>query len=536
MTGPIHFDDVIIGGGSAGCAAAYGLATRTSRRVLLIEAGPDTRTLETRLPALVRAAVGRFDWGYVSEPDASRASRRESWARGRILGGSSSVNGMMFVRGAPSDYDRWASLQNAGWSWADVEPLFRELESSDRPGLARGRVGPLSVRTIGRPHRLTQAFLDASAAAGFPANPDYNGESQTGFGLAQLSQRRGLRCSAADAFVSRIRARPNVTIWSGCEVDRLVFEGGAARQALCRRNGSEVAVEAERFVVSAGAVGSPKLLMLSGVGDPAALSDLGIPLAIAAPQVGQNLREHPLVRLVFETHIRSRNLTGGPLQQLGEAADFALRREGMLASVFEAAGFVKSDERLAHPDIQYHFLPLGILDPVLHADALLKVPSLTLYANLSHPQGRGRLELASNDPAESPRLFPNLLGGGEADLKTLVQAIRIARRIMDTPPMKALVKREVAPGADIASDADLADYVRHHTEIAYHIAGTCRMGSDPDAVVAPDLKLNGARNVWVADASIFPDLISGNTNAACMMVGLKLGRALADAAGEAAVA
>lgn len=529
MAERIHFDDVIIGGGSAGCAAAYGLATRTSRNVLLIEAGKDTRTLHTRVPAFVREAVSRFDWGYVSEPDASRDGRRESWARGRILGGSSSVNGMMFVRGAPSDYDRWAGLQNPGWSWQDVAPIFRTLESSDRPGEGRGHSGPLGVRTVSRPHPLTRAFLQAGVASGYPLNDDYNDGDQTGFGLAQLSQRRGLRCSSADAFIAKIRGRHNFTLWSECEVQRLVFDRGTATHALCTRAGNEVSVSADRFILSAGAVGTPKLLLLSGVGDREQLTGLDIPLTIHAPQVGKNLMEHPLVRLVFETSIGSRNPTGGLGQSLREVAEFVRHREGLLAGAFEAAAFVKSDERLIAPDLQYHFLPIGVQDPVTHAEAVLKVPSFTMYANLSHPKGRGRLQLTSNDPRVAPRLFPDLLGGGEGDITALVEAIKIARRIVQAPAMRELVKQELTPGPQIQSEASLREHVRRNTEIAYHIAGTCRMGSDAQAVVSPDLKLNGATNVWLADASIFPDMISGNTNAVCMMIGMKLALALAGA-------
>lgn len=531
MTHTRHFDYVVIGGGSAGCAAAHGLAEDGNARVLLIEAGPDVRTLETMVPALVRKAVARFDWGYVSQPDHSRAGRREGWARGRILGGSSGINGMMFVRGAPADFDRWAAMQIPGWSWQDVAPHFRAMESSDRPGPDRGRAGPLNVRTVGRPHRLTRAFLDAAADSGFRVTDDYNAGDQAGFGLAQLSQRKGLRHSAADAFLANIRGADNFTLWDRCDARRLIFRGGRATHLLCTRDGVEHRVSADKFILSAGAVGTPVLLMHSGVGDPGELATLGIAPTIAAPQVGRNLIEHPLVRLVFETKVPSRNPRGLG-QYLAEAADFALHREGMLASVFEAAGFVRSADHLDAPDIQYHFLPIGILDPVTHADPLLKVPSLTIYANLSHPTGRGVLKLASNDPRDAPLIHPNLLGGPK-DIDALASGVRIARRIMAAPSMAAMVEREITPGPLVDDDTALRDHVRNNCEIAYHIAGTCRMGSDADAVVAPDLRLNGSDNVWIADASIFPDLISGNTNAACMMIGTRLARQLVDGARNA---
>ena len=519
-----HFDYVVVGGGSAGCAAAHGLVKGSDARVLLIEAGPDRRTVDTMVPARVRQAVTGFDWGYVSEPDESRRGRREGWARGRILGGSSSVNGMMFVRGAHSDFDRWAAMQNPGWSWDDVAPHFRAMETSDRPGPERGHDGPLNVRTVKRPHRLTRAFLDSAAASGFPVIDDYNGDDQAGFGLAQLSQRKGLRHSAADAFLAEARSRRNFTLWDQCEAKRLVFRGGHATHLHCSRGGVDILVSADKFILCSGAVGSPALLMRSGVGDPGDLSALGISTAIASPEVGRNLIEHPLVRLVFETKLPSRNPSGIG-QYLAEAFDFAVHREGLLASVFEAAGFVKSTNGRTAPDIQFHFLPMGILDPVQHPAPLLKTPSLTIYANLSHPSGRGVLRLASKDPSVAPMIYPNLLGGDD-DVDALVSALRIARKILAAEPIASMIAREVTPGPLLESDAALRAHVRSNCEIAYHIAGTCRMGSDPHAVVAPDLKLNGADNVWIADASIFPDLISGNTNAVCMMIGTKLAHQL----------
>jgi len=525
MTATQHFDYVVIGGGSAGCAVARGLASGSSCNILLLEAGPDVRTLETKVPAFVKKAGARFDWGFTSEPDASRAGRREGSARVRIVGGSSGINGMMFVRGAASDYDRWAEMQNPGWGWEDVAPHFRAMETSDRPGTARGHSGPLNVRTVARPHRLTRAFLEAAAGAGYPLNEDYNGETQEGFGLAQLSQRKGLRHSAADAFLKDIRKRGNFTLWDNCDAKQLLFKDGRATHLVCSKGGVDTLVSADRFILSAGAVGTPTLLLRSGVGDPGELAALGIDTTIASPEVGKNLIEHPLVRLVYETRVPSRTPRGVG-QYLRELLDFALHREGMLASVFEATGFTKSGGGVTAPDIQFHFLPIGILDPVKNQAPLLKTPSLTIYANLSHPAGRGELRLASKDPDVAPLIRPNLLGGGQRDVNALAAGIRIARKIMAAEPMASLVAREVAPGLQIESDAALHEHIRNNCEIAYHISGTCRMGSDPGAVVAPDLKLKGAANIWVADASIFPDLISGNTNAACMMIGTKLARQL----------
>ncbi|HVK79663.1 MAG TPA: GMC family oxidoreductase N-terminal domain-containing protein [Verrucomicrobiae bacterium] len=524
-TSPNAWDYVVIGAGSAGCAVAHELVCANAGRVLLIEAGGSDKSPLIRVPVLVTEAVKTFDWGYVSEPDASREGRREGWARGRVLGGSSSINGMMFVRGARNDFDRWAAKQIPGWAWEDVAPIYKALETSDQRSEERGRAGPLAVRTVRRPHRLTRAFLDAAESAGYPINPDYNARSQEGVSLAQLSQRNGERFSAADAFVRPLRDNQNLTVWTDCAVERLRFEGRRVVSAIVRRAGVAEEVHAANFILSAGAVGTPKLLLQSGVGEAAALKAIGIDPVVDAPEVGRNLAEHPLVRLVYETKVQSNNLTGGPLQSAGIFAKYMLFRQGVMASVFEGIGFLKSKPELDHPDLQLHFLPFGVLDPVLHEAPRLNVPSVTIYVNLSYPQGRGRLSLRSIDP-DAPPLIASKLLGDAADVEAMVRGVEIVRGIMNQDPMSKLVKREIKPGPEQTTAEELRAYLPSHTEIAYHIVGTCRMGTDPQAVVSSDLKINGVENAWIADASIMPDLISGNTNAVCMMIGMKLGRAL----------
>ena len=520
------WDYVVIGAGSAGCAVAHELVTKNAGRVLLIEAGGDDRSAAIRVPAMVNEAVKRFDWGYVNEPDPTRGGRSEGWARGRVLGGSSSINGMMFVRGAKADFDRWSRMQIPGWSWDDVAPLFKDLERSDQPAASRGRSGPLSVRTVKRPHALTSAFLTSAGAAGHKVNPDYNDQSQEGVGLSQLSQRNGLRCSAANAFLKPIARNPALTVWKDCAVERLLVSGGTVVGASVVRNGERQTLSGARFILCAGAVGSPKLLLLSGIGDPDALRSLGIEPVVASPEVGCNLMEHPLVRLLYETKIPSYSPTGGWRQMAGFVAAFLCHRAGPISTPFEGIAFLKSKPDLDTPDVQLHFIPLGVQDGVKHPDPLLKVPSITIYANLSYPSGRGRLTLRSADPAEAPRIESRLLDTDD-DVDALGRAIALVREIMSQAPIGEFIDREITPGPQVSGARDLHSYVRENTEIAYHVAGTCRMGSDPGAVVAPDLKVNGLTNLWIADASIMPDLISGNTNATCMMIGMKLGRALA---------
>jgi choline dehydrogenase len=524
---PVLWDYIIVGAGSAGCAAAYQLARSGHNKVLLMESGGSDYSPYVKIPALVHMAGEKFDWGYVSQPDPTRDGKSEHWRRGRVLGGSSSVNGMMFVRGAPHDFDRWATAGNRGWSYSEIVPLYQEMETSDQSGPLRGGHGSLHVRTVSHAHPLTQAFVASAIAAGFPFNPDYNGATQEGVSYAQLSQWRRLRCSSADAFIRSLRGRRNFRLMLNAHVYHIHISNGAAAGVTCAINGKPAFIAAQRIILCAGAINSPQLLMLSGIGDSAALRELGINSVMYAPEVGRNLQDHPLVRLVYKTRVESNNLTGGFLQRVKIASDFLLHGRGPIAAAFEATAFLKTSVDLGCADVQLHFVAMGVVNGIDGKSPFLPYPSVSVYVNTNYPKSRGQVRLASREPLDAPLIDCRLMSHSD-DLETLVRGVGVVRKIMAAPPMQELIAEEVVPGADYPSNDALRGYIPGHCEIAYHPIGTCRMGTDAGAVVTPELRVNGVDNLWIADASVMPDLVSGNTNAACMMIGMKLGKWLSE--------
>jgi choline dehydrogenase len=404
------------------------------------------------------------------------------------------------------------------------------LETSDQTSQVRGTAGPVFVRTVRHAHALTEAFVKSGVEAGFPFNPDYNGTSQEGIAYAQLTQRLGLRWSAADAFINPLLKKDNFALLPNAHVDRIECNRGVATGVWVTTSGQPPRlVSAGQIVICAGAINTPKLLMLSGIGDPALLREHNIKVVVDSPEVGQNLREHPVIRLVYKTRIPSNNLTEGVRQKLRIAGEFLIRRSGPVSAPIEAVAFLKTSAALSYPDIQLHFLTVGRDTSSGGGSApLLTYPSVTIVVNKTHPKGRGRVLLSSANPAAPPRIECNLLGGGGEDLETLRDGVNLVRKIMSAPPVSDLVEREEIPGADYLSGQSLARYIETHTGIGFHPVGTCRMGPDSTAVVSPELRVNGIANLWIADASIMPDLISGNTNAACIMIGMKLGKKLAE--------
>lgn len=519
------WDYIIVGAGSAGCALAYELArSDRNKKILVLEAGGMDSAPSIRLAAAQTQAVAKHDWGYRSQPDPSRYGATERWPRGRVIGGSSSINGTMFVRGAAGDFDRWAQLTRApSWAAKHVMPIFRELETSDQAGPLRGHNGPLHVRTVKHPHQISTAFVEAATRSGYRLNADYNGEVQEGVGYAQLSQRKGLRCSAADAFLRPILRLPNVELLPNASALRLELTKGQVTAVICATNDRERRIVGREVIVCAGAINSPKLLLASGIGEPGELERLGIPVALALPGVGNNLKEHPLLKLVYRTRIPTSNLSEGWLHKLRLLSQFVVRREGPLSNLFEAAGFLRSSGNVSCPDIQLHFLTFGYATKPDGTSALAPYPSVTVLLNKSYPLSRGRIRLASADPRDPPLIECRLLEQ-EEDVETMVRGVRLVREIMSTAPMANIIEEETEPGVDFARDVDLKAYVRRRTGIAFHPAGTCRMGSDAQSVVGADLRVHGTSNLWIADASVMPDLISGNTNAVCMMIGAKLGK------------
>lgn len=523
----MSWDYIIIGAGSAGCALAHELAIgRPDSTVLVLEAGGKGSSPFIRLQAGVFHAIARHDWGYHSQPDPSRNGMTERWIRGRVLGGTSSINSALLVRGAAHDFDRWAEQSSSPqWSARQVLALFRELESSDQAGPLRGHSGPLHVRTVKRAHALTEAFTRATYAAGYPFNPDYNGETQEGVAYAQLNQHRGLRCSAADAFLRPLLGKSQIELLLNAWVEKIEFGNGRAEAVSFIHRGHRRREAARRIVLCAGSINSPKLLMLSGIGDAEELRRHRIDSVLNLPGVGNNLKEHPLVLLKYRSRIPTYNLTGGLRQKLSFASQFLTTLEGPIVNIFESVAFLRSSPSEPYPDTQLHFVPMAWSFTAAGKITLAACPSITVFVNKSHPVSRGRIRLVSSDPKAPPfiecRLFEE-----EADLDTLVRGAMTVRRILQEEPIASLLEEELEPGPQVASVAAMKDYIRQHGLIANHSVGTCAMGTGADAVVGPDLRVRGMENLWVADASIMPDHISGNTNATCMMIGKKLGKQL----------
>lgn len=526
-----EWDYIIVGAGSAGCALAHELANRQpNATVLLLEAGGANRSPYIHLQATAFRACLRHDWGYRSQPDPSRNGATDRWWKGRVLGGTSSINSSIFVRGGRFDFDRWAAQldpgsNHHGWAGQDVMPIFRDLETSDQSGASRGRSGPLYVRTVKKPHEITEAFINSARTAGHSFNPDYNDVTQEGVAYAQLSQRRGLRCSAADAFLRPILGSDsNVTLLLNANILKVTVENGRAVGVSLLQGDRVRHVQGARIILCAGAINSPKILMLSGIGDPQELQSHGIEVRVPLTEVGCNLKDHPLTRLLYRARIPTYNLTGGLLQKAQFARKFISCREGPIANIFEGVAFIRTAASEIVPDVQIHFVPLGYSHP--DSSLILEpYPAVIVCINKSHSLSAGRVRLANADPLAPPLIESRLLSSAE-DVETLVRGMTVARHIMKSRPIADLIETECDPGADIDSNSDLRAYVRNHTVPANHTIGTCRMGANADSVVGPDLKVHGIDNLWVADASIMPDHISGNTNATCMMIGKKLGRQL----------
>ena len=516
------WDYVIVGAGSSGCALTEELV-KTGRSVLLLEAGGRDNSFFIKVPAGQLRAIRKYDWGYFTEPDMSRNGVVEHWARGRVLGGSSSVNGTMYTRGVSRDYDGWGI---PGWSWRDVLPIFQEFEASDQPGPLRGHGGTLSIRTVRRPHRLTRAFVEATEASGLPFNPDYNGETQEGVGFAQLSQRRGFRCSASDAFLKPVLHRRNLTVLAHSFVTRIEVSKHSAVAVIFEERGKTRRASAGNVVLCAGAINSPQLLMLSGIGRANDLATKQIEVVLDRPGVGSNLQDQPLISPRYGTKVPSYNLTDGLSQKLGYVAQFLLRGEGPISNVFEAAAFLRSTPELSMPDLQVIFSAVGYGKKPDGQYYLENIPSLSAHIILSYPQSTGRISLRSKDPRDQPRIECGLLDVHD-DVAKLVSGLRSIRRIMQASPIADLVSSEILPGMDVQSDAVLEEFVRRHASISFHPIGTCCMGVGPEAVVGPDLRVRGIENLWIADASVIPKHPSANTNAVCIMIGRKLGRELA---------
>ena len=524
------FDYIIVGGGSSGATLAGRLSSNPSVKVLLLEAGPSDGSLKIKVPLGYGSLFydQKFNWKYETEPEAELNGRRMYWPRGKVLGGSSAINAMVYVRGHQNDFKEWAKVAPS-WSWSNVEPLFKKIEAwKGKSSSARGSSGPVGVSNVERDvHPLTNKYLEAGQELGFPLNRDYNGSHMEGVSVYQTTIANGLRVSSASAYISKRNSGRNLRVITNAHVTKLIFDGRRATGVCFSQGNRETTVLTDgEVILSAGALNSPHLLYLSGLGPANELQPHGISVLQDMPHVGRHLQDHIGVDFTLAVNRPSLNQKLRPV--LGKflvGLEYLFFKSGPLAmSLNQAGGFVKSDPSLEAPDLQLYFSPLSYSTapqgkrPLMSPDPY---PAVRLGFNPTKPTSEGWISLKSSDPFESPKFVGNYLST-EEDKKVMISGMHLMRKFLKTKAMRDIVEEELSPGSDFNDDKSFMDFARSEGGTVFHQCGTCRMGKDiSSSVVDESLKVHGIDGLRVADASIFPRITTGNTNAPSIMVGEK---------------